>query len=91
MATTDVCQMTRGYNVSHNRIIAQLSVELAELEKQLADLDKSDEIDTITSHRLVRTLHKQGFDEEQKKLLELFRVKLKQYGRYMECMQVKIC
>ncbi|KAL5317199.1 hypothetical protein ACEPPN_014294 [Leptodophora sp. 'Broadleaf-Isolate-01'] len=79
VSSDDDCQIYRGFKTCHNRIIYHCEVELTELEKQLHELDKRDNDNPITSHRLKRIKHKAGWDEEQNILIDKIKVKLKEY------------
>ncbi|KAH6710668.1 hypothetical protein BKA61DRAFT_612157 [Leptodontidium sp. MPI-SDFR-AT-0119] len=79
VSSDDDCQIYRGFKTCHNRIIHHCEVELTELEKQLHELDKRDNDNPITSHRLKRIKHKAGWDEEQNILIDKIKVKLKEY------------
>lgn len=73
-------EIYRGFRTLHNRVIHHREVELTELEKRLTELDKSDEHNPATSHRLRRIKHQEGWDGEKNKLIDDIELKLKNYG-----------
>ncbi|PVH80175.1 hypothetical protein DL98DRAFT_532376 [Cadophora sp. DSE1049] len=79
VSSDDDYQIYRGFKTLHNRLICHFEVELTELERRLAELDKSDEGNPVTGHRLSRIKHKKGWDEEQNILMHEIDVKLKEY------------
>ena len=73
-------EMYRGFRTLHNRVIHQREVELTELEKRLAELDKSDASNPATSQRLRQIKHKEGLGIEKNKLIDDIESKLEKYG-----------
>ncbi|KAH7409597.1 hypothetical protein BKA64DRAFT_705362 [Cadophora sp. MPI-SDFR-AT-0126] len=84
VSSDDDYEICRGFKTLHNRLICHREVELTELERRLAELDKSDENHPVTGHRLRRIKHKEGWDEEQNKLMDEIDVKLKEYDELVQ-------
>ncbi|KAK0110099.1 hypothetical protein ONS95_002755 [Cadophora gregata] len=79
VSSDDDLQISRGYKTLHNHLILICEVELNELEKRLAELDKHDDTDPITNHRLKHTEHKNCWDDKRKILMIDIKAKLKEY------------
>jgi hypothetical protein len=78
----DDLAMHRSFKYCHSRILLRLEVQITELEKDLYKLDKKDEIDPETGHRLRWTEHEEHWDAEQVQLLDKLTFKLKEYGEH---------
>jgi hypothetical protein len=82
IGSDDDLAMHRNFKYCHNRVLLHLEVQITELEKNLFNLDKKDEVDEDRQHRLRWTEHEEGWNTEQLELLEKLIAKLKEYGEH---------
>lgn len=76
--------MVRSFKTIHIRILLHYQVEITELEKELVELDRKDNLDPENSHRLRSTEHHHSWNSEQRDLLQKLRVMVKEYGERLE-------
>jgi hypothetical protein len=70
----------RKFGQTNCRVMIHLQSEIAALEKELEELDRSDARDgSSTSYRLVSTEHRAGWDTRQKDILQQLEEKLPVY------------